>query len=155
MNHKNSDIKLFKGFIYHKRNGHVGHFFKNTTNAILIDLNKNYDKNKSKYPILFSIDKFNLFSWSPSNHGSQQKKSSNECLYKFIINLITSSINEKRKIEVVKLLTFPKVLGFGFNPLSIYFCYNNKGLLLHSVFEVRNTFAVSYTHLTLPTILLV
>ena len=59
---------------------------------------------------------------------------------KFILNLITTSVNEKRKIYEVKLLTFPKVLGFGFNPLSIYFCYNNKGLLLHSVFEVRNTF---------------
>ena len=54
--------------------------------------------------------------------------------------MITTSVNEKRKIYEVKLLTFPKVLGFGFNPLSIYFCYNNKGLLLHSVFEVRNTF---------------
>ena len=65
---------------------------------------------------------------------------SNTPLYKFIINLITSSITEKRKIVEVKLLTFPKVLGFGFNPLSIYFCYSNTGLLLHSVFEVRNTF---------------
>ena len=140
MNYKQNDIKLFKGFIYHKRNGRADHFFKNTTHAILVNLKKNQNYNQLKYPSLFSIDRFNLFSWSSSKHGSQQKKLSNECLYKFIINLITTSVSEKRKIYEVKLLTFPKVLGFGFNPLSIYFCYSNKGLLLHSVFEVRNTF---------------
>ena len=46
----------------------------------------------------------------------------------------------KKEIHKIKLLTFPKVLNFGFNPLSVYFCYNNKGLLIHSIFEVRNTF---------------
>ena len=34
-----------------------------------------------------------------------------------------------KEIHKIKLLTFPKVLNFGFNPLSVYFCYNNKGLL--------------------------
>ena len=140
MNYKQSDIKLFKGFIYHQRNGRVDHFFKNTTHAILINLKKNQNNSQLKHPTLFSIDKFNLFSWSSSIHGSQQKIISNECLYKFIISLITSSVNEEIEVDEIKLLTFPKVLGFGFNPLSIYFCYNNKGLLLHSVFEVRNTF---------------
>ena len=38
------------------------------------------------------------------------------------------------------LLTFPKILGYGFNPLSVYFCYDANHKLIHFVFEVRNTF---------------
>ena len=36
---------------------------------------------------------------------------------------------DKEGIHNIKLLTFPKVLNFGFNPLSVYFCYDNKGFL--------------------------
>ena len=31
-------------------------------------------------------------------------------------------------------------MGLGFNPLSVYFCYNKSNALIHAVFEVRNTF---------------
>ena len=61
-------------------------------------------------------------------------------MYKFILNLIDKSDSKKHIIDNIKLLTFPKVFGLGFNPLSVYFCYDIKGSLLHSVFEVRNTF---------------
>ena len=53
---------------------------------------------------------------------------------------VSTKTKDKEGIHKIKLLTFPKVLNFGFNPLSVYFCYNNKGLLIHSIFEVRNTF---------------
>ena len=55
MNYKQNDIKLFKGFIYHQRNGRVDHFFKNTTHAILVDLKKNQNYNQLNHPSLFSI----------------------------------------------------------------------------------------------------
>ena len=45
-----------------------------------------------------------------------------------------------KEITSVKLLTFPKILGYGFNPLSVYFCYNSQYILTYSIFEVRNTF---------------
>ena len=38
------------------------------------------------------------------------------------------------------MFTFPKILGFGFNPLSLYFCYNKKKELNQIIFEVKNTF---------------
>ena len=133
-------IKFFNGMIHHKRRGVKKHYFKNKMNAIFIELrNKNY-KEKYKYPTLFSINKFNLLAWYPSDHGEQLKNYKNENLYQFILNLIKKSNIRKHNIDNIKLLTFPRVLGLGFNPLSVYFCYDIKGSLLHSVFEVRNTF---------------
>ncbi len=133
-------VKFYNGFIYHSRKGDKEHFFKNKMNAIFIELNNDKSEKKYKYPTLFSINKFNLLAWHSSSHGGQLKCSENRNLYQFILHLIQKSGAQENKVHKIKLLTFPKVLGWGFNPLSIYFCYDSKRSLLHSVFEVRNTF---------------
>ncbi len=133
-------VKFYNGFIHHSRKGDKEHFFKNKMNAIFIELKNDKFEKKYKYPTLFSINKFNLLAWHSSSHGGQFKFSENQNLYQFILHLIQKSCALENKVHKIKLLTFPKVLGWGFNPLSIYFCYDSKGSLLHSVFEVRNTF---------------
>ncbi len=40
----------------------------------------------------------------------------------------------------VLLLCYPRLLGFTFNPLSVYFCYRADGELALAIYEVRNTF---------------
>ncbi len=140
MNFADDSYKFFNGNIYHKRIGNVEHFFKNKINAILINLKKEDEGIKDTIPGFFSIDRFNLFSWSPKDHGAQVEKSKKKDLYNFIENLIESTSNQKNKIKKIKLLTFPRILNLGFNPLSVYFCYNKDSLLIHYVFEVRNTF---------------
>ena len=140
MNPVTAEIKFFDANINHERYGEKKHFFKNRTNAILIDLKTKPQKKILKYPSLFSLEKFNLLTWSASKHGNQSKFSTSHDLYQFIKNLCINKSKDKEVIHKIKLLTFPKVLDFGFNPLSVYFCYNNKGLLIHSIFEVRNTF---------------
>jgi hypothetical protein len=40
----------------------------------------------------------------------------------------------------VLLLCYPRLLGYTFNPLSVYFCYRRGGLLALLIYEVRNTF---------------
>jgi len=44
------DIKFFEANITHQRNGNKNHFFKNKTNAILIDLKNKSQRKISKYP---------------------------------------------------------------------------------------------------------
>ncbi len=135
-----ADIKFFEANINHKRYGEKKHFFKNRTNAILIDLKKQPQHKISEYPSFFSLEKLNLLTWSASKHGNQSEFSTSYDLYQFIKNLCVNETKDKEGIHEIKLLTFPKTLGFGFNPLSVYFCYNHKGSLVHSIFEVRNTF---------------
>ena len=81
------DIKFFEANITHQRNGKKNHFFKNQTNAILIDLKNKPQKKISKYPSLFSLKSFNLLTWSASKHGNQSKFSTSNDLYQFIKNL--------------------------------------------------------------------
>ena len=38
------------------------------------------------------------------------------------------------------LLCYPRLLGYTFNPLSVYFCYRADGELALLIYEVRNTF---------------
>ena len=47
----------------------------------------------------------------------------------------------------VRLLCFPRLLGYAFNPLSIWFCYNGDERLLAVLYEVRNTFGQAHGYL--------
>jgi DUF1365 family protein len=40
----------------------------------------------------------------------------------------------------VLLLCYPRLLGYAFNPLSVYFCYHANRELAVLIYEVRNTF---------------
>lgn len=40
----------------------------------------------------------------------------------------------------IRLLTIPRMLGFAFNPLSVFFCHDRDGGLVAIHYEVNNTF---------------
>ncbi len=39
----------------------------------------------------------------------------------------------------ILLLCYPRLCGYTFNPLSVYFCYRADGQLALMIYEVRNT----------------
>jgi len=47
----------------------------------------------------------------------------------------------------VRLLCFPRVLGYVFNPLSVWFCHGPEGDLRAIVYEVSNTFGETHDYL--------
>ena len=47
----------------------------------------------------------------------------------------------------LRLLTFPRLWGYAFNPLSIHFCYGPDGHLGAVLYEVSNTFGESHGYL--------
>lgn len=46
----------------------------------------------------------------------------------------------------IALLTMPRLLGFAFNPLSLYFCYDRGGALAAIIHEVHNTFGERHSY---------
>jgi len=40
----------------------------------------------------------------------------------------------------ISLLCYPRILGYAFNPLAVYFCRNTEGRLGAMIYEVTNTF---------------
>jgi DUF1365 family protein len=52
-------------------------------------------------------------------------------------------------VERVQILCFPRILGYVFNPLTVYYCYASEGHLTALVYEVNNTFGDRH-HYVLP-----
>lgn len=46
----------------------------------------------------------------------------------------------------VRLLCMPRIAGYGFNPLSIFFCYGAEGALRCVIWEVNNTFGERHSY---------
>lgn len=47
----------------------------------------------------------------------------------------------------IRLLCFPRILGYGFNPLSLWYCEHADGQLRAVIAEVRNTFGEHHSYL--------
>jgi DUF1365 family protein len=47
----------------------------------------------------------------------------------------------------IRLLTLPRILGYVFNPISVYFCYRRSGELSAVLYEVTNTFGDRHSYL--------
>ena len=45
------------------------------------------------------------------------------------------------------LLAYPRILGFVFNPLSVYYCFHQSGKLGACLYEVNNTFGQRHSYL--------
>jgi len=49
--------------------------------------------------------------------------------------------------STVLMLACPRVLGYVFNPLTVFYCYDGAGVLRHAVAEVRNTYGGRHSYL--------
>jgi DUF1365 family protein len=46
----------------------------------------------------------------------------------------------------ITLLTMPRLLGYGFNPISVYFCHGADGALSTILYKVKNTFGQRHSY---------
>lgn len=91
---------------------------------------------------LFSLDRWNLFSFRQRDHGD----GSTVPLRQQIVRLLEQAGIAASGLQV-QLLTMPRMLGFAFNPISIYFCTRAEGALAAIVYEVSNTFGQRHSYL--------
>lgn len=47
----------------------------------------------------------------------------------------------------IRLLTMPRIFGYGFNPISVFFCHTPDGALAALLYEVTNTFRERHSYL--------
>ncbi len=47
----------------------------------------------------------------------------------------------------IRILSFPRILGYTFNPLSVWFCHDRSGDLRAILYEVSNTFGQGHAYL--------
>ena len=135
---KNSVI--YNGKVIHRRFKPKEHYFKYNVFSLLIDLDElEIIQNKIK---IFSYNKFNIISFYDTDHGPRDGTS----LKKWIIkNLKDIGINNEN-IQI-KLLCYPRIFGYAFNPLSVFFIYNKNSRLISILYEVKNTFGEQHTYI--------
>jgi hypothetical protein len=46
----------------------------------------------------------------------------------------------------IRLLCMPRIFGYGFNPLSVYFCFRKDGTPVALVYQVHNTFGQRHSY---------
>jgi len=135
---KNS--KIYIGKVIHKRFKPKEHYFKYNVFSLLIDLNELEQINKDiKF---FSYNKFNIISFFDKDHGDRDGSSIKIWVKKNLKNIgvMTEDIS-------IKLLCYPRIFGYVFNPLSTYFIYNKHSELISIFYEVKNTFGEQHTYI--------
>ena len=142
---KNNNIKLsnclFEGKVFHSRVYPKSHSFRYKVFCINFNL-CNVDKVFKNIPV-FSVNKFNLFSFHEKDHGPHGCIN----LEKWIKNTIKDS-GIKESIETIFILAYPRILGYVFNPLTVYTCINKKNKIIAQIYEVHNTFKQRHFYLT-------
>ena len=123
---------LYFGDVMHARLKPVGHRFSYRVMSLLIDLDRLDAADRQCR--LFGVNRAALYSFHEADHGDRDGSSllgyAQRCAAEHGIDLTGGR---------VKLLCYPRLLGYTFNPLSVYFCYRADGALALMIYEVRNT----------------
>ena len=131
---------IYNGQVIHKRFKPKVHYFRYNVFSLLIDLSEleTIDKKIS----FFSLNKSNLISFYEKDHGERDGSS--------LINWVNKNL-EKNNISTqdikIKILCYPRILGFVFNPLSVFYIYNLQNKLISILYEVKNTFGEQHTYI--------
>ena len=124
---------LYFGDVMHARLKPMGHRFSYRVMSLLIDLDRLGEADRLSP--LFGVNRPALYAFREADHGKRDGSSLRD---------YAQRCAAERGIDLaggrVLLLCYPRLLGFTFNPLSVYFCYRADGELALLIYEVRNTF---------------
>jgi len=129
---------LYEGEVMHRR-AQPFHKLRYRVFSLLVDLDELPALERRLR--LFSHNRFNLLSLYDRDHGRRDGSAPRAWVDAAL------AANGIAPCARVALLCFPRLLGYVFNPLSIYFCYAESGGLRAVLYEVRNTFGDKHGYL--------
>lgn len=132
---------LYEGHVVHRRFAPKEHGLRYRVFSLLIDLDE-CEALSSRLRFL-GIDKRALFSVFSKDHGNLK---SGESLKDWALSHLREAGFETEDMRV-EMLCYPRILGYTFNPLTVYFCYAASGRLKAVLYEVCNTFHERHTYI--------
>lgn len=131
---------LYVGEVAHRRARTFDHSLRYRVFMLLLDLDE--VEARKGWPRLLGQGRFGLMSWRAADHGDRSGRP------------LRAQI-EGRLAEAgiaieggpLRLLTMPRILGYGFNPISVWFCHRPDGEIAALLYEVTNTFKERHTYL--------
>ncbi len=129
---------LYNGAVMHRRFSPTPHRLKYRVFSLLLDLAALDDEAAQIH--LFSRNRFNLFSFHDRDYGDGNG------------NPLAWAQAQMRAAGLstdgarIMLLAMPRVLGYVFNPIAVYFCHAADGALCAILYEVNNTFGQRHSY---------
>jgi hypothetical protein len=132
---------LYVGTVTHHRWKPKRHHLRYGVFALLADLDELPEL--ARRLTLFSHNRFNLFSLMDRDFGAGD----GTALKPWVEAQLAQAGLETRGIRI-SLLCYPRILGYAFNPLSVFFCRRARdGALIAILYEVHNTFGERHCYL--------
>ncbi len=131
---------IYRAEVVHARSGPVRHRLRHAVFYLYLDLDRVEETaGRSR---LFSCNHFNLLSFFDRDHGARDGRPVKAWVEE---ELERAGLHDPK--GRIFLLTLPRILGYVFNPLSIYYCFDRRDRLAAVLYEVRNTFGELHGYL--------
>lgn len=134
------DGAIYFGHVMHHRHHPFQHRFRYRVFSLYADMEA-LPRLGSKLR-LFAYNRFGIFSFYDADHGARDGSSA---LAWVRGELARHGIKDAG--ARVRILCFPRILGYVFNPLTVYFCFDASGRLGALLYEVKNTFGEQHGYL--------
>lgn len=132
--------RIYVGSVSHRRFRPKRHDLRYRMFWILFDIDEiDHLSNDLR---LFSRNRFNLVSFFDRDHGP-----GDGCSVRAYVEDALRSGGIQPDDGAIRLLCMPRIFGYGFNPLSVYFCHDRAGALRAILYEVHNTFRERHAYL--------
>ena len=131
---------LYLGRVYHGRLSPFRHQFTYRVFSLYLDLDGIPQLGRQLR--LFSHNRRNLLSFHDTDHGARDGSP----LRPWVEAALAARGLESCVGGPIGVLCFPRLLGYVFNPLTIYFCHRPDGALAALIYEVKNTFGQQHAY---------
>jgi uncharacterized protein len=130
---------LYAGEVMHRRFGPgPRHALRYGMFSLLLDLDELPQLHRSLR--WFSVDRPNLLTLRSKDHGDGDPAGPRAWVER---QLQAAGLAAP---AAVRLLTMPRVFGYAFNPLSVYYCHGADGRLAAVLYEVNSTFGERHAY---------
>lgn len=137
---------IYRGRVSHHRFLPKDHSFRYRISSWLVDLDELQQlAGRRGWRWLFGYNRPALWSIYDADHGRLVSKNDGEPAAQTPIPLRehvtqTCLANGQQIPARIALLSFPRFLGFTFNPLALFYCYDRQNELFAVIHQVTNTF---------------
>jgi len=129
---------IYSGWVMHSRRMPRQHRFRYRVWWMLVDLDELATIDRSLR--LFSYNRFNLFAFHDSDYGNGSGA------LRADVEQRLAAAGLAHAGARIELLTMPRLCGYAFNPLSMFFCRDATGRVAAIVYEVHNTFGERHSY---------
>ena len=130
---------LYRGVVTHERLRPKRHRLSYRVFWLLADIDR-LDEDIAGLRLL-RRNRWGLLSFHDRDHGDGSQSS-----LRAQVEAKLARAGAPRADGPILLLTMPRVLGYVFNPISVYYCHDASGALVANIYEVTSTFGVRHSY---------